>query len=86
MLKVRSCLSARQQAQLLTIRDAMLIAPHLEGKKGSAAYATARRILKNAGFESEKPKTNRKSFRPLKLKGRATKVRIVGDLDCNTCA
>jgi hypothetical protein len=50
MLKVRSCLSARQQAQLLTIRDAMLIAPHLEGKKGSAAYATARRILKNAGL------------------------------------
>jgi hypothetical protein len=48
-LKVRNALSTRQQAQLLTMRDAMLVAPHIEGKKGNAAYATARKILKNSG-------------------------------------
>ncbi|HHW30008.1 MAG TPA: hypothetical protein GXX21_10730 [Syntrophomonadaceae bacterium] len=48
-MKVRNALSTRQQAQLLTMRDAMLVAPHIEGKKGNAAYATARKILKNSG-------------------------------------
>jgi hypothetical protein len=52
-LKVRNALSTRQQAQLLTMRDAMLVAPHLEGKKGNAVYATARKILKDSGRKAK---------------------------------
>lgn len=52
-MKVRNALSTRQQAQLLTMRDAMLVAPHLEGKKGNAVYATARKILKDSGRKAK---------------------------------
>jgi hypothetical protein len=27
----------------------MLVAPHIDGKKGNAAYATARKVLKDSG-------------------------------------
>jgi len=52
-LKLRNALTPREQAKLLTMRDAMLIAPHIEGKKGNAAYATARKILKDSGRKAK---------------------------------
>ncbi len=52
-LKLRNALTPKEQAQLLTMRDAMLVAPHIEGKKGNAAYATARKILKDSGRKAK---------------------------------
>ncbi len=48
-MKIRNALSTRQQAQLLTMRDALLVAPHIKGKKGSAVYATARKVIMGTG-------------------------------------
>lgn len=52
-MKLRNALTPREQAKLLTMRDAMLVAPHIEGKKGNVAYATARKILKDSGRKAK---------------------------------
>lgn len=52
-MKVRNALTTREQAQLLAMRDAMLVAPHIDGKKGNAAYATARKVLKDSGRKAK---------------------------------
>lgn len=52
-VKVRNLLPAYQRTELLLLRDAMLVAPHLEGKKGNAVYATARKILKDSGRKAK---------------------------------
>jgi len=45
-VKVRNLLPAYQRAELLLLRDAMLVAPHIKEKKGASAFAEARRVIK----------------------------------------
>jgi|LSQX01.1.fsa_nt_gb hypothetical protein len=48
-VKVRNLLPAGKRAELLLLRDAMLVAPHIKEKKGASAFAEARRIIKSTG-------------------------------------
>lgn len=51
MLKVREVLTPGSRACLGELRDVLIIAPAIRGKKGNAAYAAARRALKDAGVK-----------------------------------
>ena len=48
-MKVRNLLPAGKRAELLLLRDAMLVAPHIKEKKGASAFAEARRVIKSTG-------------------------------------
>lgn len=50
-MKVRNVLSAKDQARLLTMRNAILVSPHIKGKSGNAAYAAARKAIKENGIK-----------------------------------
>lgn len=51
MVKLRYLLPREDRVRLKELRDVLVVAPAVRGKKGNAAYAAARRALKDAGVK-----------------------------------
>ena len=51
MVQLCYLLSREDRAHLKELRDILIVAPAIRGKKGNAAYAAARRALKDAGVK-----------------------------------
>lgn len=51
MVQLCYLLSREDRAHLKELRDILIVAPVIQGKKGNAAYAAARHALKRAGVK-----------------------------------
>lgn len=51
MVQLYHLLSLGDRARLRDLKDVLIVAPAIRGKKGNAAYAAARRALKSAGVK-----------------------------------